>query len=55
MWQTLFLRTDRAVKYKAKATLDSFFVRAGDAVSAIVVAVGIHQLHVERPLRLGML
>jgi ATP:ADP antiporter, AAA family len=45
VWQTLFLRTDRAVKYKAKATLDTFFVRAGDALSAIVVAVGIHQLH----------
>jgi ATP:ADP antiporter, AAA family len=45
VWQTLFLKTDRAVKYKAKATLDSFFVRAGDALSAIVVAVGIHQLH----------
>jgi len=45
VWQTLFLRTDRAVKYKAKATLDSFFVRCGDALSAIVVAVGIHQLH----------
>jgi ATP:ADP antiporter, AAA family len=47
VWQTLFLRTDRATKYKAKATLDSFFVRAGDAFSAIVVAVGIHQLHLE--------
>lgn len=45
VWQTLFLRTDRAVKYKAKATLDTFFVRCGDALSAIVVAVGIHQLH----------
>jgi ATP:ADP antiporter, AAA family len=45
VWQTLFLKTDRATKYKAKATLDSFFVRAGDALSAIVVALGIHQLH----------
>jgi AAA family ATP:ADP antiporter len=45
VWQTLFLRTDRAVRYKAKATMDTFFVRAGDAFSAIVVAVGIHQLH----------
>ena len=44
VWQSLFLRTDRAVKYKAKATLDTFFVRAGDAMSALVVAVGIHQL-----------
>jgi AAA family ATP:ADP antiporter len=31
------------VKYKAKATIDTFFVRAGDAISAIVVALGIHQ------------
>ncbi len=45
VWQTLFLKTDRAVKYKAKATMDSFFVRAGDTFSAIIVAVGIHQLH----------
>lgn len=44
VWQSLFLKTDRAVKYKAKATLDTFFVRAGDAMSALVVAVGIHQL-----------
>jgi len=43
VWQTLFLKTDRAVKYKAKATMDTFFVRAGDAISAIVVALGIHQ------------
>jgi AAA family ATP:ADP antiporter len=45
VWQTLFLKTDRAVKYKAKATLDTFFVRAGDGLSAIMIAVGIHQLH----------
>jgi AAA family ATP:ADP antiporter len=44
VWQSLFLKSDRAVKYKAKATLDTFFVRAGDAMSALVVAVGIHQL-----------
>ena len=45
VWQTLFLKTDRAVKYKAKATMDTFVVRVGDAISAIVIAVGIHQLH----------
>jgi AAA family ATP:ADP antiporter len=44
VWQSLFLRTERAVKYKAKATLDSFIVRAGDALSAIIIAVGIHKL-----------
>ncbi|MDX2088397.1 MAG: MFS transporter [Kofleriaceae bacterium] len=42
--QALFLRTSRAVKYKAKAAIDTFFVRAGDTLSAIVVGVGIHQL-----------
>ena len=46
VWQSLFLKTDRAVKYKAKATMDTFFVRAGDAISAIVVALGIHQFGV---------
>jgi len=45
VWQSLFLRTDRATKYKAKATIDTFFVRAGDALSAIIVALGIHKLH----------
>jgi len=41
--QTLFLPTDRAVKYKAKATIDTFFVRLGDTLSAVLVGVGIHQ------------
>jgi ATP:ADP antiporter, AAA family len=42
--QTLFLPTDRAVKYKAKAAIDTFFVRFGDTLSAVLVGVGIHQL-----------
>lgn len=42
--QALFLPTDRGVKYKAKATLDTFFVRVGDTLSALLVALGIHQL-----------
>ncbi len=42
--QALFLPTDRAVKYKAKAAIDTFFVRFGDTLSAIFVGVGIHQL-----------
>jgi AAA family ATP:ADP antiporter len=42
--QALFLPTDRAVKYKAKAAIDTFFVRVGDTVSALLVGVGIHQL-----------
>jgi AAA family ATP:ADP antiporter len=40
--QALFLPTDRVVKYKAKAAIDTFFVRAGDTLSAVVVGVGIH-------------
>lgn len=43
--QALFLPTDRAVKYKAKAAIDTFFVRAGDTLSAVLVGLGIHQLH----------
>jgi len=36
----LFLRTSREAKYKAKTAIDSFFWRAGDAVSALIVFVG---------------
>jgi ATP:ADP antiporter, AAA family len=43
--QALFLPTDRAVKYKAKAAIDTFFVRTGDTLSAVLVGLGIHQLH----------
>jgi AAA family ATP:ADP antiporter len=42
--QALFLPTSRAVKYKAKAAIDTFFVRAGDTLSAVLVGFGIHQL-----------
>lgn len=42
--QTLFLPTSRAVKYKAKAAIDTFFMRAGDTLSAVLVGFGIHQL-----------
>jgi ATP:ADP antiporter, AAA family len=42
--QALFLPTDRAVKYKAKATIDTFVVRLGDTLSAVLVGVGLHQL-----------
>jgi AAA family ATP:ADP antiporter len=42
--QALFLPTSRAVKYKAKAAIDTFFVRLGDTASAILVGLGIHQL-----------
>jgi AAA family ATP:ADP antiporter len=38
--QTLFLPTSREAKYKAKAAIDTFFVRAGDVLSAIFVFAG---------------
>ncbi len=38
--QALFLRTSRQAKYKAKFAIDSFFARAGDATSAMLVFVG---------------
>lgn len=46
--QALFLPVSRAAKYKAKAAIDTFFVRAGDTVSAIVVGVAIHELSLGR-------
>jgi AAA family ATP:ADP antiporter len=36
----LFLVTKREEKYKAKAAIDTFFVRGGDTLSAIAVVVG---------------
>lgn len=42
--QTLFLPTDRATKYKAKAAIDTFVVRFGDSLSALLVWVGVHQI-----------
>ncbi|MFC2164041.1 NTP/NDP exchange transporter [Acidobacteriota bacterium] len=36
----LFLITDREAKYKAKAAIDTFFVRAGDVLVSITVFVG---------------
>jgi AAA family ATP:ADP antiporter len=36
----IFLRTNREAKYKAKTAIDSFFWRAGDAVSALLVFIG---------------
>jgi ATP:ADP antiporter, AAA family len=41
--QSLFLPTSREVKYKAKAAIDTFFVRFGDAAAAVVVLVGVKQ------------
>jgi AAA family ATP:ADP antiporter len=36
----LFLKTSREEKYKAKAAIDTFFVRGGDTISALAVFVG---------------
>lgn len=36
----LFLKTTREAKYKGKTAIDSFFWRAGDAFSALIVFVG---------------
>ena len=39
--QTLFLPTSREVKYKAKAAIDTFFVRFGDVLAAVLVFGGV--------------
>lgn len=38
--QALFLPTSREAKYKAKAAIDTFFVRTGDVLTAGIVFVG---------------
>ena len=38
--QSLFLPTSREAKYKAKAAIDTFFVRLGDVLSAALVFIG---------------
>lgn len=42
----LFLVTKREEKYKAKAAIDTFFVRGGDTLSALAVLVGTQLLGV---------
>ena len=42
--QVLFLPTTREQKYKAKQAIDTFFVRAGDVLSAALVFVGTNWL-----------
>jgi AAA family ATP:ADP antiporter len=54
--QALFLPTSRSAKYKAKAAIDTFFTRFGDALSALVVLVGLHELKLApRQLAIGNL
>jgi AAA family ATP:ADP antiporter len=40
--QALFLPTSRDAKYKAKAAIDTFIVRAGDLASASLVGIGVY-------------
>ena len=42
--QMLWLPTSREEKYKAKQAIDTFFVRAGDVLSAGLVFAGVHWL-----------
>jgi ATP:ADP antiporter, AAA family len=46
--QTLFLPVSRVAKYKAKAAVDTFCVRAGDLLAAVLVGVGVHRFAVDR-------
>ena len=43
--QLLWLPTTREEKYKAKQAIDTFFMRGGDVLSAVVVYVGSRMLH----------
>jgi AAA family ATP:ADP antiporter len=45
--QLLWLPTSREDKYKAKQAIDTFFVRGGDVLSALVVFVGVTVLQLE--------
>jgi ATP:ADP antiporter, AAA family len=45
--QLLWLPASREEKYKAKQAIDTFFVRAGDVLSAGVVYLGTHRLHLD--------
>jgi AAA family ATP:ADP antiporter len=42
--QALLLPTSREIKYKAKAAIDTFFVRTGDVLSAGIVFLGSYLL-----------
>jgi AAA family ATP:ADP antiporter len=48
--QALWLPTSRQAKYKAKQAVDSFFMRAGDVVSAAIVYVGDQVVHFAPPV-----
>ncbi|HEY4181670.1 MAG TPA: Npt1/Npt2 family nucleotide transporter [Kofleriaceae bacterium] len=44
--QALWLPTSREEKYKAKAAIDTFFLRLGDAFSGFFILLFVHTLHV---------
>ena len=44
----LLLPTDRAVKYEAKTTIDTFFYRLGDLLSAASIYLGVRVLELPR-------
>ena len=46
--QTLYLPLSRVAKYKAKAAIETFFIRTGDLLAALLVFVGIHALSLGR-------
>jgi hypothetical protein len=52
--QLLWLPTTREEKYKAKQAIDTFFVRSGDVVSAILVYAGASVLHLTVPQFAGV-
>ena len=45
--QLLWVPTTREEKYKAKQAIDTFFVRSGDVLSAVLVYLGTHRLHLD--------
>lgn len=47
--QALFLPTSREAKYKAKAAIDTFFMRFGDVIQAGIVYVGAEVLQLSTP------
>lgn len=47
--QALYLPTSREAKYKAKAAIDSFFMRFGDVVQAGIVYLGSEKFHLSVP------
>jgi len=43
----LFLPTTREEKYKGKQVIDAFVVRTGDVLSAVLIVIGTHVIHLQ--------